>query len=93
MTKVRQKISLRLHKAGQDLIDGAGKSNRLFPREMRCTPPPTQKRDRTPPSFPCDPCPTLCPVHPYHCTWPPASGPKSSRRRARVLTAVSWYGN
>ena len=39
MTKVRQKISLRLHKAGQDLIDGAGKSNRLFPREMRCTPP------------------------------------------------------
>ena len=40
MTKVRQKISLRLHKAGQDLIDGAGKSNRLFPREMR--PPPTK---------------------------------------------------
>lgn len=38
MTKVRQKISLCLHKAGQDLIDGAGKSIRLFPREVRCTP-------------------------------------------------------
>ena len=42
MTKVRQKISLRLHKAGQDLIDGAGKSNRLFPREMRCRAPQTK---------------------------------------------------
>ncbi len=51
MTKVRQKISLRLHKAGQDLIDGAGKSNRLFPREMRCTPPPNKIRYRSHPSF------------------------------------------
>lgn len=49
MTKVRQKISLRLHKAGQDLIDGAGKSNRLFPREMRCTPP--QQNEGPQPTF------------------------------------------
>ena len=63
MTKVRQKISLRLHKAGQDLIDGAGKSNRLFPREMRCPPPPNKMRDRSQLSFLCGPCTSLSCVY------------------------------
>lgn len=48
MTKVRQKISLRLHKAGQDLIDGTGKSNRLFPREVRRIP---QQNEGPQPTF------------------------------------------
>ena len=60
MTKVRQKISLRLHKAGQDLIDGAGKSNRLFPREMRCTPPPQQTEG---------PQPTFVPLRSLHVSF------------------------
>ncbi len=58
MTKVRQKISLRLHKAGQDLIDGAGKSNRLFPREVRRIPPQNE-----------GPQPTFVPLRSLHVSF------------------------
>ena len=60
MTKVRQKISLRLHKAGQAPMEGPGKSTGLFPREMRCTPPPQQNEG---------PQPTFVPLRSLHVSF------------------------
>ena len=60
MTKVRQKNALRLHTAGQHHIHGPGNTTRLFPSEMRCTPPPQQNEG---------PQPTFVPLRSLHVSF------------------------